>query len=514
MSINVLSHDIVLTKKQKEYLANKKSITMCVDPDWEPFEKIGKNSKHVGISADLINLISQRLNIKIKLIKTTNWKQSLEYSKSRKCDILSFLNQTEKREEWLTFTNTLFSDPNVLVGRSERDYIDDISKENLTVVLPYGTSIAERFSKDYPNLKIINTKDENEAFKLIENKKADITLRSMIVTAYTIKKNSIFNLKIIGEPKGYENHLKMGIRNDEPILKDILNLGIDTLTKEDIDKVVNNHVTIVIQKVEKYTIAFWILGVLSFVIFIILLWNYLLNQKVKKELEKNIKQNELLIQEKRKAELGAMIANISHQWKGSLNKINTNNLELMVKSQYQSSFESKEILEYSTNIENSIKFMSQTMNIFLNFYKNSDKKELIDIEELVENAITIVDIKVKTSNLKINIEEKEHFNLEAIKNEWIHIWLNIINNAINVAVKKQIENPKIDISIYNQKIIISDNCGGFENDILDTINKGKYSNGLGIQIIKDILKKYDYFIVIENIENGVKIEILQNMILK
>lgn len=190
-----------LSSEQKEYLSNKKSITMCVDPDWEPFEIINKDGRYEGIAADLIALVSLRLGIKIELVKTKDWDETLQFSKARKCDLLSFVNDTPKRREWLTFTKPIFEDPNVLVGRTDMKYIEDISKINSSVALPRGTAIAERFANDFKNLTIIPTDSERESFKLVEGKKADLTLRSMIVTAYTIKKEGLFNLKIVGGPK-------------------------------------------------------------------------------------------------------------------------------------------------------------------------------------------------------------------------------------------------------------------------------------------------------------------------
>ena len=235
---------IELTQKELSYLSTKQNvITMCVDPDWEPFEKINKNGIHEGISADIIKIIQKKLNIEIKLIHTKTWDESIAFSKEKKCDILSFLNETPKRKEWLVFTEPIFTDPNVLVGRIEKPYIEDISKVNLSIALPRETAMAERFAKDFPNLTIIPTTTEEEAFKLVSEQKADITLRSMIITAYAIKKEGIFNLKIIGEPKGYENNLRIGVRLDEPILKDILNKAIATIIQKDIDNIVNKYVT-------------------------------------------------------------------------------------------------------------------------------------------------------------------------------------------------------------------------------------------------------------------------------
>lgn len=125
--INLFALDIVFTEEEKTYLENKKVITMCVDPDWVPFEKINKNGKHEGIATDLINLISKRLNIQITLIPRKTWEETLEYSKSKKCDILSFINETPLREEWLIFTEPIFEDPNVLVGRTDYPMVEDLS---------------------------------------------------------------------------------------------------------------------------------------------------------------------------------------------------------------------------------------------------------------------------------------------------------------------------------------------------------------------------------------------------
>jgi hypothetical protein len=108
----------------------------------------------------------------------------------------------------------------------------------------------------------------------------------MIISAYTIKKNGLFNLKILSIPKGYENNLRIGVRNDEPILKDILNKAIITITKKDVDNIVNKYVTIIIEKTDTFTITLSVLVALIVVILVILLWNYMLNKKVKDEIKK------------------------------------------------------------------------------------------------------------------------------------------------------------------------------------------------------------------------------------
>ena len=507
ISSSLFSKDVILNEQEIIYLKEKKIITMCVDPDWEPFEKINKAGFHEGISADIIKLISDKLNITIKLIPTKTWDESIALSKDKKCDILSFLNETAKRKEWLNFTEPIFKDPNVLVGRSEKKYIEDISKVNLSIALPRQTAMAERFSKDFPNLTIIPTTTEDEAFRLVEEQKADLTLRSMIITAYTIKKNGLFNLKIVGEPKGYENNLRIGVRLDEPILKDILNKAIKTITQKDIDDIINKYVTIVIEKTTTFTIALWIFGILSLIIFIILLWNYLLNKRVKKEIKKNEEQQILLIEQKRKAEIGELLGNISHQWKNGLTQISSLNLEMMFMYELKQNLnDNEEFYQRLKDTENSIKFMVETMNTFLGYYKQDNNYSTFEIKDNIKQVLQLIDIEIKNSKIKIQLENNFSLKITANKNEWLHIWLNLITNSIKSSKLHNIKNPEIKIIINEENIIFTDNCKGFENDILKNVQEFK-QQGLGLKMSFKILKKSNWSMNIENFNDGVKFTI-------
>ena len=109
--------DVALTPTEMAYLREHKKVTLCVDPDWVPYEQIDASGKHVGIAADLLALVADRTGLEFELVRTADWNESLAFSKSGQCKVLSFLNQTTERSEWLIFTSPLFSDPNVFITR-------------------------------------------------------------------------------------------------------------------------------------------------------------------------------------------------------------------------------------------------------------------------------------------------------------------------------------------------------------------------------------------------------------
>lgn len=249
---------VPLTDSERAYLTVQNPIGLCVDPDWWPFEVIDERGQHRGMAADLLALVGARTGVQFVLHPTTTWEESVAASQAGKCLAMSFLNRTPDRDRWLIFTEPLLIDPNVLITREEHPFIADVARLNgQTVALPKATAMSERIQRDFPNLTVLDTHSENESLGWVSERKADMTLRSLIVAAHTIKHNGWFNLKISGQIPGYENRLSVGVLKSETLLRDILNKGVATLTEEDRRQVVDRHVQMkVVTAVQTdYTVA-------------------------------------------------------------------------------------------------------------------------------------------------------------------------------------------------------------------------------------------------------------------
>jgi diguanylate cyclase (GGDEF)-like protein/PAS domain S-box-containing protein len=267
---------ILLTPNEKRYLERLGPITVCPDPDWLPYSQMDSKGSFTGIAADLMKLLSERLGINFTYIHAKDWDEAVALSQAGKVLLLPFLNQTPKRDQWLTFTEPLFLDSNVFITREEHPFITDASLlKDKTIAVPSGTSIEEKVRRDYPNLKILNTgNSESEVFKAVAERRADLTLRSLTVSAYTIRKGGWFTLKIAGQaPDEYVNRLRIGVIKSEPKLRDILNKGIATITPQEREEITNRHVNITVVKPMDYGFILRIAAVLALLIGLSLYWN-------------------------------------------------------------------------------------------------------------------------------------------------------------------------------------------------------------------------------------------------
>ena len=526
-----LKTTIPLSMEEEDYLSTKKTITMCVDPDWEPFEILDKNGKHVGIAADIIRLISSKLEIEIKIIPTKTWEESIEFSKEERCDLMSFLNETPQRKEWLTFTEPIFKDPNVIIGRLDSPIIKDLSKIKASIAIPKGTAMYERFQKDFPKLIIIPVNSEDEAFKLVEEKKADLTVRSMIISAFNIKEKGFFNLKILNQPENYENHLRIGVIKDEPVLKDILNKAIVTLTKEEIQNIINKWVAIKYEKVEDYTYL-WISITFIIILLVFFLYrqyllkhnnNFLQNEvlkrtqqletsnqilkekknelnklnssleeKVKDEVEKNKIFQEKLFKADKLASMGEMISNIAHQWRQPLSIISTVATGIKIQKEF-GTLKDEELVQNMDLINKNAQYLSETINDFRNFIKGDRKIKNYDLSTTINNFIHIIESTIKTDNINIILNLGKDIKINGYPNELIQCLINIFNNSKDAFKEIKQENPLIFISTSlqndNLTIRIKDNAGGIPQNIISKIYDPYFTTkhksqgtGLGLHI--------------------------------
>ena len=244
-TLTATAQTVDLSDAEQAWVEQNPTVTYCVDPDWVPFEHINKQGQHVGISADLLQLVASRVGLTLQLVPTATWPESMDAARQGRCQVLSFLNETPERQQWSAFTSPLLTEPNIIITREDHNFVADLSAlHGQTVALPKGTSVAEHIASQYPNLKIILTETEDEVMAAVANRQADMAIRSLAVSAYTIRKQGLFMLKIAGRLPGFDNQLRMGVRLDQPMLLSILDKGVSAITPQERERILNQHVVI------------------------------------------------------------------------------------------------------------------------------------------------------------------------------------------------------------------------------------------------------------------------------
>ena len=241
-----------------------------------------------------------------------------------------------------------------------------------------------------------------------------------------------------------------------------------------------------------------------------------LETEVEETLQKQRYQEHLLIKQSYAAAMGQMVDVIAHQWKQPLNVINMriSNLlldyeDMMIDEDYVKNFQQKSLHQ--------IRHLVETLNNFRSFMSPHKKMQIFSVQKMLHGSITLIQDELELHHIAIEIDKSEDFTIDAIENEFMHIVLNILNNAKEVLVLKEIERPKITIEVdpKNYTINISDNGLGIEQVYLDTIfdlnftsKRSTGGSGLGLYMSKMIIQKYGGEIKVSNVEDGARFSIL------
>jgi len=221
-----------------------------------------------------------------------------------------------------------------------------------------------------------------------------------------------------------------------------------------------------------------------------------LEEKVKKEIEKNKLKEKIMFHQSRLISMGEMINSIAHQWRQPLSSINSAVVAIDALLFKKGILENKDINANLEDIEKQTRYMSRTIEDFSNFLNPNKIKGAYLLKNLVTQSLSILNSKLSNNNIACHIEDLNASYIYCYEGEIIQVILVIINNAIDALKQNDIKNPLINITTDENHILIKDNAGGIKQENIDDVflpyfstKKGKNGLGIGLYVAKTIVEE-------------------------
>ena len=271
--------------EEEQYLQNKHTINVCIDPDWMPFEGFDSHGNYIGMTADYFKIFQQDIKIPLKVIKTNSWEESLQMAKARKCDIFSLAMPTPERKQYMSFTSPYLSIPLVLATKTDVAFMDDFkSLQDKKIGIVKGYAFNEIIRRDYPNIDIVDVQNIHEGLQKVANGELFGFIGTLASIGYTIQRDFVGELKIAGK-FAQKWELGIGVRNDEPILLEIFEKEVQNLSEEQKQQILNKYISVQYDRKADYTLIIKILAGV-FVLALFGLYHYRKLSKINKELQR------------------------------------------------------------------------------------------------------------------------------------------------------------------------------------------------------------------------------------
>jgi len=277
------AHKSYFTLQEQEYLKQKATLNFCTQPDLLPYSAI-KNGEFVGIASGVLNLIKRGTSLDFELVETKSMDESFEKIRQKRCDVIPMVEATKSRKKFLRFTSAYYEEPLVIVTKQEENYILNIGAVlDKRFALKESSPFIQKLKKDYPNIKLIEVKSIEEGFDYVARGEAFGYIDLLMSSAYYIQHHNIVGFKVARQ-LDESVKLRVGVRDDDEILFNIMQKGVESISKEDIEKIIKSWISLNYTKpIDIWYFKEFIIVILIFILF--LLYREYFLKKENRELE-------------------------------------------------------------------------------------------------------------------------------------------------------------------------------------------------------------------------------------
>jgi C4-dicarboxylate-specific signal transduction histidine kinase len=219
-------------------------------------------------------------------------------------------------------------------------------------------------------------------------------------------------------------------------------------------------------------------------------------QKLEDEIALNQQQQKLIQQQSKLAAMGEMVGNIAHQFKQPLSVISTVSSHIEIK-QMMGTLEDEDLLEQLKIINNSVNYLSNTIDDFRNFFSENKKTKDFLVSESLEKAYELLISRFHNAAIEF-VCPKSNITIHGVQNEFLQVVMNIFSNAVDELKNKDDDDKILKCSITqdDQRVTVSinDNASGIDESIIDSIFDAHFStkqekegSGIGLYMSKKII---------------------------
>ena len=228
-----------LTDAEKQWLKNHPIIRVGVNPNKQPYDWVNENHEFVGMAADYLKLLEQKLGIKFTIVYPKNLAEAVEFAKQGQIDMIAGIVVTKERNEYLNFLKPYLETPNVIIDNGKYNFVDSIyNLFGKVVAVEKSNAVHEWLQNDYPEIKLVEAIDPRSALKLLAKGKVDAYIGDARGANYWIKKEGLFDLRFSGQTQ-YRSQRTIGIIKQKPELFSIMYKASAAIDSHEIEDIVN-----------------------------------------------------------------------------------------------------------------------------------------------------------------------------------------------------------------------------------------------------------------------------------
>ncbi|QGA52447.1 EAL domain-containing protein [Pseudomonas brassicacearum] len=213
---------LTLTDEELRWLKDHPDLRLGVDASWPPFEFRDDQGRYQGLAADYVEIIRERLAIKLTPIEPASWTAVLEQVAQGKIDLLPGIMSTPERQNYLAFTRPYLDFPIVILahrGGAQPHNLKELYGLKIAVVENYAPH--ELLRNHHPDLNLVALPNVSSALQALATDEVDAVVGDLASSVWSLRQLKLEGLYVSGETP-YRYQLAMAVPRDNKVLVGIL----------------------------------------------------------------------------------------------------------------------------------------------------------------------------------------------------------------------------------------------------------------------------------------------------
>ncbi|WP_052507570.1 transporter substrate-binding domain-containing protein [Desulfonatronovibrio magnus] len=268
------------SREEQEWMQKHPVLRFGFDPAWAPIEFADQEGRPQGISPEYLKRLEGILSVRFEPRAHSSLTEAERSLLEGDIALLPAMAGTLDREKDFLFTEPFLSIPVAIFSDTKAAYLGGISSlygKKVAVVQGYATH--QWLKQDHPELNLVPAPTIEEGLRLVARGQAYAFVGNQVATSYYIGQTGLTSIRVAGETP-YVYRLGMAVSRDQPILRNILQKGLERIPQSERNAIYNNWISIQYAQQIDYTLLWQVLGMGMVLLGGFLYWNRRLAREV------------------------------------------------------------------------------------------------------------------------------------------------------------------------------------------------------------------------------------------
>lgn len=220
-----------LSASNWQWLRQKRVLVVgVIAPDYPPLDITRSGIDLEGVTADVLGMLSDALNIKVEVRRFASRTLAIEALRSREIDLLGRASNFEMETPGLLLSNPYLSNQPIIVGpqqlRLQGD--DPLAGKRVAVAADYLSQ--DELDQHYAQAEVVQFDSARRALESVALGQADAYVGDALSAQYLISQNYLVNLRLLNFANFDRAGFSFAARDEAGPLLEIINKALDSIT--------------------------------------------------------------------------------------------------------------------------------------------------------------------------------------------------------------------------------------------------------------------------------------------